>query len=309
MNPTCTAIPTGSHPKRTAPRGSLCVLLLGTLLLGCQPQGQTSQQAPEAESGSDPGQAPTTAGDGELIASVNGRPISTAAFEHYLAQRQSTSAQKIDPASVLNEMINIELLSASAEEAGYDRRESVRLELERQRKGLLANVALQERLDAVEISQADIQTAYRERYVDADNTEYQASHILVESKDKAQDLIAQLKAGADFAELAREHSEGPSASRGGDLGWFKADDVVPEFARAVVALSNGTYTPEPVQTKFGWHVIERVDSRSTQPPELEEVEAELRQSLTARSVADYLRGLREAAQIQIKGQDRTGNHP
>jgi peptidyl-prolyl cis-trans isomerase C len=296
------AIQTGPRSKRIAPWGSLSVLLLSGVLLGCQPQDSGRDQRPATESGKRSDVADDTAGNGKSIASVNGRPITVAAFEHYLAQKQSSSAQPVDPGSVLNEMINIELLSASAEEAGYDRRESVLLELERQRKGLLANVALQERLNAVEISPDQIEAAYQERYVDADNTEYQASHILVESKEEAQNLIAQLQKGADFAELARENSVGPSASRGGDLGWFSASDVVPEFAQAVVALENGAYAREPVQSKFGWHVIERVDSRTPEPPELAEVKDELQRTLTARSVADYLRGLREAAQIEIKEQ-------
>jgi peptidyl-prolyl cis-trans isomerase C len=302
MNYSRAATPTESQPKRSHPRGALSALVLSALLLGCQPQDAGQDQPLATESSKRTDQAGDIASDGESIASVNGRPITVAAFEHYLAQKQSSSAKPVDPGSVLNEMINIELLSASAEEAGYDRRESVRLELERQRKGLLANVALQERLNAVEISQDEVEVAYRERYVDADNTEYQASHILVESKEKAQDLIAQLQQGADFAELARENSVGPSASRGGDLGWFSASDVVPEFAQAVVALDNGAYTREPVQSKFGWHVIERMGSRTPEPPELAEVEDELRRTLTARSVADYLRGLREAAQIEVKEQ-------
>jgi peptidyl-prolyl cis-trans isomerase C len=302
MNYSRAATPNESQPKRAHPWGALSALLLSALLLGCQPQDPGQDQPLATESGKRTDQAGDIAGDGESIASVNGRPITVAAFEHYLAQKQSSSTKPVDPGSVLNEMINIELLSASAEDAGYDRRESVRLELERQRKGLLANVALQERLNAVEISQDEVEVAYRERYVDADNTEYQASHILVESKEKAQDLIAQLQQGADFAELARENSVGPSASRGGDLGWFSASDVVPEFAQAVVALDNGAYTREPVQSKFGWHVIKRMDSRTPEPPELAEVEDELRRTLTARSVADYLRGLREAAQIEVKEQ-------
>jgi peptidyl-prolyl cis-trans isomerase C len=281
---------------------SLAVLLPAALLLACQPQA-------DAQSGGEQGAAAgersvqVAPSDAEVLATVNGRPITQAAFAHYLEQKRGSSAQPVDPASALNEMINIELLSATAVEQGLDRREPARLELERQRKGLLANFALQERLDSVEISDEAIEAAYQERYVEADNTEYHAQHILVEDESQARDLIGQLNTGADFAELARENSVGPSATRGGDLGWFSASDVVPEFAQAVMALEDGAYTEAPVETQFGWHVVKRLETRTTEPPPLEEVEEPLRRALTTRSVANYLQELRASAEIEVQGQE------
>jgi peptidyl-prolyl cis-trans isomerase C len=283
------------HPLRR-----LAVLLPLALLAACQPQADAQSQGQSTSPAERSAESAAGATDGEVLATVNGRPITQAAFAHYLEQKRASGAQPTDPASALNEMINIELLSARAVAEGIDQRESVQLELERQRKGLLASLALQERLDAVQISDEELESAYREEYVEADNTEYHASHILVKNEDEARALIARLDTGADFAELARESSVGPSASRGGDLGWFAASDVVPEFAQAVIALEDDAYSEGPVETQFGWHVIKRIETRATEPPPLAEVEDQLRRALTTRSVANYLQNLRESATIEVQ---------
>ena len=122
--------------------------------------------------------------------------------------------------------------------------------------------------------------------------EFKARHILVETQGEAQDLITQLDGGADFAELVKEKSTGPSGPSGGDLGWFPPDRMVPEFSSAVVELEDGAYTKSAVQTQFGWHVILREDSRESTPPPFETMRDVLRQRVESSKLQDYIEGLR-----------------
>ncbi|WP_170376441.1 peptidylprolyl isomerase [Ruegeria atlantica] len=124
-----------------------------------------------------------------------------------------------------------------------------------------------------------IQDAYDAQYADFEGSdEFNASHILVETEDKAKEIKAQLDDGADFAEMAKEHSTGPSGPNGGELGWFGPGQMVPEFEAAVIAMDKGQIS-EPVKTQFGWHLVTLNDKRKTEAPELEQVRAELTQTL------------------------------
>ena len=145
--------------------------------------------------------------------------------------------------------------------------------------------------------------ALREEYEtmksnNADVKEVRARHILVETQDTAQDLIDQLDEGADFAELARENSTGPTAANGGDLGYFTKDAMVPEFSKVAFATEAGTYAKDPVKTQFGWHVIFVEDVRNRQVPAFEEVEPLLRQQMQQDVVNQLVDDLREGAEIQ-----------
>jgi peptidyl-prolyl cis-trans isomerase C len=133
---------------------------------------------------------------------------------------------------------------------------------------------------------------YAEQLEGSSPMEFKARHILVESQGEANDLIAQLDDGADFAELAKEKSTGPSGPSGGDLGWFPPDRMVPSFSAAVQGLDNGAYTKEPVQTQFGWHVILREDSRESVPPPFESVRDALKQQVEGQKLQEYIESLR-----------------
>jgi peptidyl-prolyl cis-trans isomerase C len=115
----------------------------------------------------------------------------------------------------------------------------------------------------------------------------------VETQAAAIDLITQLNEGADFAELAKESSTGPTGPNGGDLGWFSPEQMVKPFSDAVAAMEDGAYTSEPIQTQFGWHVILREESRDTQPPTLESVRDTIKQRIEQNKFQAYLDGLRD----------------
>ena len=118
--------------------------------------------------------------------------------------------------------------------------------------------------------------------------EYKASHILLETEDDAKAVIAELGKGANFSDLAKKKSVGPSATHGGDLGWFKPDEMVEPFARAVEELKNGEYTKTPVKSDFGWHVILREDSREVPPPSYEQMREQLKMRVQNLQIEEYI---------------------
>lgn len=130
-----------------------------------------------------------------------------------------------------------------------------------------------------------------------DEQEVHARHILVESEDEAKAVLAELKKGADFAELAKKKSKDPGAAEGGDLGYFGKDQMVPEFAEAAFKLEKGQLS-EPVKTQFGWHIIRLEDKRNRKPPSFEQVKDQLETYLTRRAQAQMVSKLREGAKIE-----------
>ncbi len=122
---------------------------------------------------------------------------------------------------------------------------------------------------------------------------------MVESAEEANALIEALDGGADFAELAQEHSTGPSGPKGGDLGYFARSEMVEPFSKAAFAMEPGQVTPEPVQTQFGWHVIKVIDKRRQPPPSFEEARAEIEQRLTREFVNAHMAELRADAEIEM----------
>jgi peptidyl-prolyl cis-trans isomerase C len=155
-----------------------------------------------------------------------------------------------------------------------------------------------------EVEAGVTEAALRERY-DAmvaafpAGEEVNARHILMENEDDARAVIAALDEGGDFAELAGEKSIGPTSSRGGDLGYFSRDQMVPEFSEAAFALETGAYTKDPVQTQFGWHVILLEDRRNQAPPTFEASEEKLREEVERSVVEGLITGLRDGATVEL----------
>ena len=168
--------------------------------------------------------------------------------------------------------------------------------IENERRALLASEAIRGVMD-LPINEEDLQALYAEKYANQDpETEYHAAHILVKTEDEAKDIITQLDDGADFGELAKTLSTGPSGPSGGDLGWFIKTDMVPEFADAAFALEPGTVS-DPVKSDFGWHLIKVDDARDRAVPPLEQVQGELMGSLVEKAQAEILAELRAQAEV------------
>jgi len=128
--------------------------------------------------------------------------------------------------------------------------------------------------------------------------EVRARHILVDNEEKATKVIADLKKGGKFEELAKANSSGPSANNGGDLGFFKKEDMVQEFSDAAFALKPGQVTEKPVKSQFGWHVIKVEERRQAAPPALDQVRDDIRRDMAQEVVAQLLEGLRSKAKIE-----------
>ena len=150
------------------------------------------------------------------------------------------------------------------------------------------------------VSDAEIKARYDEAKSQiAGKKEVKASHILLKTKAEAEAVVAELDKGADFADLAKSKSTGPSGPRGGDLGFFGSGRMVPAFEAAVFALEKGAYTKQPVQTQFGYHVIMKVDERAQAFPELKDVAERIRVSLQADKLQGIIKELRAKAKVEL----------
>lgn len=174
---------------------------------------------------------------------------------------------------------------------------ATQLAIENQRAGLLAGEALGLVVQEALTDDA-LQAAYDERYANAEpSREYNASHILVESEEEAQEIVAELEAGADFAVLAQERSTGPSGPNGGALGWFGPGMMVPEFEAAVVEMEAGEISA-PVQTQFGWHVVTLNETRLQEAPAFDSVQGELAQEIERAAVDAHIEAVMAATEIE-----------
>jgi peptidyl-prolyl cis-trans isomerase C len=151
------------------------------------------------------------------------------------------------------------------------------------------------------VSDAEAQAEYDKFKAEASGTEYRASHILVEQEDEAKALIAQIKGGAKFEDLAKTKSKDPgSGERGGDLDFAKPDAYVPEFGKAMAALKKGEMTETPVKSQFGWHIIRLTDTREAQFPAFDEVKGQIVERLEQTKMQDFQTKLRESAKTDYK---------
>jgi peptidyl-prolyl cis-trans isomerase C len=221
----------------------------------------------------DQGTMTSRASGGDLV-------ISEPLLAVYAAQRlQQGRVPTEDQMGLLrSELANILAVAAMADAAGYAERDDLGNMILLDRARTLASGYMQDVIGGRPITDEETRAHYAET-IGAGSVELQASHILLADAGTAQEVIQMLDDGADFAEMARVHSTGPSGPDGGDLGWFAPDAMVAPFSEAAMALEDGTYTAEPVETRFGWHVILRAGSRTVPPPTFEEVEQQMRQEI------------------------------
>ena len=203
------------------------------------------------------------------------------------------SAQEIE--SAIDELSNIYVISSLPRAVELGQSPEIRAQLELQERAILFNAFANEFLVENAATEQEIFNIYEEQVALSPPKEFKARHILVDTQAAAIGLIEDLQDGADFAELAKEHSTGPSAPSGGDLGWFTAQSMVKPFSDAVALLEDGDFTASPVQTQFGWHVIMREDSRDSAPPPLESVRDVIKQRIEQEKFQEFMSGLRSQA--------------
>ncbi len=232
-----------------------------------------------------------------VVARVNGVEIT---LGNVIAARQSLpdqyqalpDAQLFD--GIVNQIVQQELLKQSA----GDTKDTLKYQLANEERVLIAGHAL-ETIAADAVTDEALQAAYDAKFADFEpGREYHAAHILVDSEDEAKEIIAELNDGADFAELAKEKSTGPSGPNGGDLGWFGKGMMVESFETAVVDMEEGAIS-EPVQTQFGWHVIKLMETRLAETPSLDEVKDELSADIQDQAIRAKLDSLEADGDVEM----------
>ena len=236
----------------------------------------------------------------DAIAEVNGVYISKASLETLKAEiAPRMRGQTLPDEQLIEELINRELLVQGALKKNLENTPEIVVRLDNMKRSLLAQADLQEYLKDNPVTDEELKAEYDKKMGGDNATEYKARHILVKTEDEGKEIIKELDKGGKFEELAKKKSTGPSGPKGGDLGWFTADRMVPPFSEALIALENGKYTTEPVETQFGWHVILRENSRSKTPPPFESVKEQFRPVMEREKVQAYLEQLRKQAKIEI----------
>lgn len=278
------------------------VLLLSGVALAAEDKKTEPAAAPAPAAPAAPATQPVTFTIPDPVAVVNGKPISKAAFDQYAQQLRGRT--KVDSPeaskSLVDQLVLEELLVQEADKQKLADDPEIKQQLAMVRRSLLASSVVRRMLNEKAPSEDAIKKEYETAIAAMKGKEYKASHILVDSEDKAKEVIAELKKGGNFAELAKTKSSDSSAANGGDLGWFAPSMMVPPFAQAVAKMEKGKYSEQPVQTPFGWHVILLEDVRDATPPSLDELKPQITQMLQSRMVNDYLEKLKSGAKIEVK---------
>ena len=250
--------------------------------------------------------APAAAEDDPVVAIVDGTEFRLSELEaSYLELPEQFRQMPIEAIfqPLLDRLIDGHLLLQAAEAADVASAPEVELQIARARDDVLRQTLIERAvMDATD--EAALQAAYEELRAEPDFAIEQvtARHILVETEEAAQEIIAELDGGADFAELARERSTDPAAARGGELGTFRRGSMVPPFETAAFALEPGSYSSEPVRTQFGYHVI-LVEAKEAIEPSFAEVEEQLRAELTREAIETLLEDVRTGADVQRFNMD------
>jgi len=234
------------------------------------------------------------------LAVVNGKAIPSSRADAMVKQMTS-QGQPDSPqlrAAVKEELINREILMQEADKQGLGNTPEVKNQLELARQSIVLRSLIGDYLKKHPVTDAEIKAEYDKFKAQAGDKEYHARHILVATEDEAKAIIAKLKAGTKFEDLAKQSKDTGSAANGGDLDWATPASFVKPFSDAMVALKKGDITETPVKTQFGYHVIKLEDVRPAKVPTLEEVRPQIAEALQQKKLAAYQEELRKKAKIQ-----------
>jgi len=241
----------------------------------------------------------------QTIATVNGKAITLTEQNQFV---QLLLAQGAQDTPQLREQVKQELIARriaveAAEKAGLAKRDNVKEEIELARQSILVRALFSDYQEKNPVTDAMLQAEYdKQKAAQADRKEYKVRHILVQDKDKAESLIKDIQSKKVTFEAAasRDSIDAGSGKNGGELGWAPSSNYVPDFARALEQLKKGDMTTTPVQSQFGWHVIQLEDVRPLQFPPLEQVKPQLEQLVRQQALSAYQDSLRQAAKVEVK---------
>ena len=235
---------------------------------------------------------------------VNGKPIPKAQLDK-LVQKTGQADNPQVRGQAREMLVTRELILQEANNRGLSQSDAVKEQIEQSRMGILVAAVFQDYVEKEGVAEADLKAAYESVKSQYTGKEYHVEHILVEKEADAKAITAQLKAGANFEELAKAKSKDPgSAPTGGDLGWVSEKSLVPEFSKAMVQLKKGQITDKPVKTQFGWHIIKMDDVRDVKAPPMEEIKDQLKQMIASdqnwqkAKFTEMMQKLRAKAKIQ-----------
>jgi peptidyl-prolyl cis-trans isomerase C len=235
------------------------------------------------------------------VATVNGKPIPSAKVDQVVkqvvAQGKATDSPQLRDA-IKKDLIAREVLIQEADKQGIGTRPEVKNAIDNARQSIIINAMLSDYMKKHPVTDAEIKSEYDKFKGQVGDKEYHARHILVGTEDEAKQIIAKLKGGAKFEDLAKQSKDPGSANNGGDLDWASPASFVPEFSKAMTSLNKGQVTETPVKTQYGFHVIKLEDVRAAKIPPLEEVKQQVAESLQQRKVAAFREELMKKAKVQ-----------
>jgi peptidyl-prolyl cis-trans isomerase C len=291
---------------RTLAAAALAAPALAFAQAAPQPADQPAAEKPAAEKppaakpAAKAGKAPAKPAAG-AVATVNGIAVPRSRMDLMMRQQAARGGQDNDQMRMLmrEELINRELIAQEAGRAGVAKSADVQAQLDLVRQEIVVGAYIRDWVGKHPITDADVQKEYDRAKTQAGDKEYRARHILLETEDQAKGMIADLKKGAKFDELATKNSkDAGTAQRGGDLDWNVPGAYDRVFSEAMVKLEKGKYTEVPVQTRFGYHVILLDDVRPVKFPALAEVKPRLQQQLVQGKIEELVKGLRAKAKIE-----------
>jgi peptidyl-prolyl cis-trans isomerase C len=235
------------------------------------------------------------------VAIVNGKPVPKERVD-MLQQQLAKAGRPVTPemqGQLKDEVITREIFLQEAQKRGLDAGDDYKAQLELARQTILIRELFADYQKKNPVTDVEIKAEYDKFAAANGGKEFKARHILVEKEDEAKKVIADLKKGAKFEDLAKKMSKDPgSGQNGGDLDWANPSSYVPEFAEAMIKLKKGETTPAPVKSQFGWHVIRVDDIREAQLPKFDEVKPQIAQQLQQQKLAQFQESLRKAAKVE-----------
>lgn len=244
--------------------------------------------------------APPAKDSARPIATVNGKTIPQARMDALMAIQLQQGMQPGPQlqGNVREELIRRELLVQEAEKKGVDKKTEVQAQVALARQAVVIGAYLGEYVRAHPVTDEMLKAEYDGIRKALGEKEYKARHILVDTEDEAKAIIAKLKKGEKFDDLAKQSKDPGSKDKGGDLGWANPANFVKPFSDAMVKLEKGKFTETPVKSDFGWHVIQLDDTKATEPPSLDEVKPQLTQRLQQQLIQQHVLDLRAKAKVE-----------
>jgi len=244
--------------------------------------------------------APALAAEkGKAFATVNGQPISQTVYNAFVAEQKAQGAPDSPELqnAVKEELVRREILAQEAKKKGMDKNPNIQGQIELAKQAVLIRAYLSDYVKANPISEAQLKAEYDVIKNNLGSTEYKSRHVLVEKEEEAKAIIAKLDKGEKFSELAKQSKDPGSKDKGGELGWSSPAAYVKPFGEALTKLKKGEYTKTPVQSDFGYHVIQLDDSRPANPPPFDQVKPQMQQRASQQQIETLVKELRGKAKV------------